>query len=69
MRIFSDFVTEFNLAEALSGQIATLLARWIIRIITILGLDPEEDLSKPGRIGWSGLDIPAPAKPYIYLAS
>jgi cysteinyl-tRNA synthetase len=69
MRILSDLVTESNSAEALSDQTVILLARWVTRIVTIFGLDPEGDLSNLDRIGWSGLDIPAPAKPYIYPAS
>ncbi|KAI0546631.1 cysteinyl-tRNA synthetase [Xylaria curta] len=69
MRILSDIVTESNSAEALSDQTVILLAQWITRIVTIFGLDPEGDLNNPNRIGWSGLDIPAPAKPYIYPVS
>ncbi|KAM5347080.1 hypothetical protein ACJ41O_010085 [Fusarium nematophilum] len=69
MRILSDLVTESNSAEALSDQTVILLARWVTRIVTIFGLDPEGDVSNPDRIGWSDLDIPAPAKPYIYPAS
>ncbi|KAK4937972.1 hypothetical protein LTR28_009708 [Elasticomyces elasticus] len=69
MRILSDLVTESNSATALSNQIVILFARWVTRIVTIFGLDPEGDLSNPDRIGWSGLDIPAPAKSYIYPAS
>lgn len=69
MRILSGLVTEFNWAEALSDQTVILLARWVTRIVTIFGLDPEGDLSKLDRIGWSGLDIPLLAKPYIYPVS
>ncbi|KAK0628533.1 tRNA synthetases class I (C) catalytic domain-containing protein [Bombardia bombarda] len=69
MRILSDIITESNSAEALSDQTVILLARWITRIVTIFGLDPEGDLSNLDRIGWSGLDIPVSAEPYIYPAS
>jgi len=69
MRILSDLVTESNSAELLSGQTVISLAKWVTRIITIFGLDPEGDLGNPDRIGWSGLDIPMLAKPYVYLAS
>ncbi|KAI0857392.1 cysteinyl-tRNA synthetase [Xylaria cubensis] len=69
MRILSDIITESNSAEALSDQTVILLAQWITRIVTIFGLDPEGDLNNLNHIGWSGLDIPAPAKPYIYLVS
>jgi len=69
MKILSDLVTESNSAEALVDQTVILLARWVTRIVTIFGLDPEGDLNNLDRIGWSGLDIPAPAKPYIYPVS
>ena len=69
MRILSDLVTESNSVGTLSDQTIFLLARWVTRIVTIFGLDTEGDLSDLDRIGWSGLDIPAPAKPYIYSAS
>ncbi|GAB1214296.1 hypothetical protein ATERTT37_003458 [Aspergillus terreus] len=68
MRILSDLVTESN-SETPSDQTVILLARWVTCIVTIFGLDPEGDLNNLDRIGWSGLDIPAPAKPYIYPAS
>ncbi|KAK3984348.1 tRNA synthetases class I (C) catalytic domain-containing protein [Cladorrhinum sp. PSN332] len=69
MKILSELVTEANSAEALSDQTTILLARWVTRIVTIFGLDPEGDLNDVERIGWSGLEIPAPAKPYIFPAS
>ncbi|KAF1916858.1 cysteinyl-tRNA synthetase [Ampelomyces quisqualis] len=69
MRILSDLVTESNSVDKLSDQTVFLLARWVTRIVTIFGLDPEGDLSNLDRIGWSGLGIPTPAKPYIYPAS
>ncbi|KAF7547166.1 hypothetical protein G7Z17_g7912 [Cylindrodendrum hubeiense] len=69
MRILYDLVTESNSAEALSDETVMLLVRWMTRIVTIFGLDPGGDLSNLDRIGWSSLDIPAPAKPYIYPAS
>ncbi|KAI1300639.1 cysteinyl-tRNA synthetase [Xylaria venustula] len=69
MKILSDLVTESNSAEALSDQTVILLARWITRIVTVFGLDPEGDLSNPDRIGWSGLEIPSIAKPYVYPVS
>ncbi|KAI1356102.1 cysteinyl-tRNA synthetase [Xylaria sp. FL0043] len=69
MRILSDLVTESNSAEALSEQTVILLARWITRIVTIFGLDSEGNLSDQDRIGWSGLEIPTIAKPYVYPIS
>lgn len=69
MRIISNLVTEYNSAESLSDQTVVLLAQWVTRIVIIFGLDSEGDLKNPDRIGWSDLDIPEPAKPYIYALS
>lgn len=69
MRILSDLVTQSNSAEAVSDQTVISLARWVTRIVTIFGLDPEGDLEELDRIGWSSLEIPAAAKPYVYPAS
>ena len=69
MRILSNLVTESNSAEALSDQTVISIARWVTRILTVFGLDSEGDLGNQDRIGWSGLEIPSPAKPYVYLAS
>lgn len=70
MRVLSDLVTEFNSAKTRLAD-ATVLstARWVTRIVTIFGLDSEGDLSDETRVGWSGIDIPAPAKPYVYSIS
>ncbi|TPX18597.1 uncharacterized protein E0L32_002454 [Thyridium curvatum] len=69
MRIISGLVTETNSAETLSDRTLIMISRWVTRIVTIFGLDAEGDLGNQDRIAWSGLDIPAPAKPYIYPAS
>lgn len=58
-----------ELLKAVSDQTVMLLAQWLTRIVTTFGLDPEGDLCVSHRVGWSGLDIPAPARPYIYPAS
>jgi cysteinyl-tRNA synthetase len=69
MRTLSDLVTASNWADTLSDQTVILLAKWVTRIATIFGLSPEGDLTSRNRIGWSGLEIPAPARPYVYPAS
>ncbi|KAK4224062.1 hypothetical protein QBC38DRAFT_515729 [Podospora fimiseda] len=69
MRILSELVTKANSAESLSNRTMILLARWVTRIVSIFGLDPEGSLQDTARIGWSGLEIPLSAKPYIYPAS
>ena len=67
MRVLSDLVTETNLL-GLANNTLLSTARWITRIVTIFGLDPKGDLNTE-RIGWSGIDIPSVAQPYIYPAS
>jgi len=69
MRILSDLVTASNSAVGLSDHTVITIAQWVTRIVTIFGLDPDGDLTKEDRIGWSGLDIPAEAKPYVLPAS
>lgn len=67
MKIISNLVSEFNLVKGLHDQTVLSIARWITRVVSIFGLDGET--GKPERIGWSGLDIPDSAKPYVYPAS
>jgi len=69
MRVLSDLVTEFNSVKGLSDATVLSIARWITRIVTILGLDVEGDLRDAHRVGWSGIEIPAAAQPFIYPAS
>jgi cysteinyl-tRNA synthetase len=69
MRAISDLVSEFNTTKGASAAAVLSVGKWITRMVTIFGLDPEGDLSDADRVGWSGLDIPAPAQPYIYPAS
>ncbi|GAB1311613.1 cysteine--tRNA ligase [Madurella fahalii] len=69
MRVLSDLVNEYNLASKPSDGILLLISSWITRIVTIFGLDPEGDFKDATRVAWSGLEIPAMARPYIYAAS
>ncbi|KAK3937140.1 tRNA synthetases class I (C) catalytic domain-containing protein [Diplogelasinospora grovesii] len=70
MRVISDLIGEVNLAKApLADETMLQIARWIVKIVTIFGLDPEGDLSDTNRVAWSGLEIPEAAQPYIYPAA
>ncbi|TPX18199.1 uncharacterized protein E0L32_002708 [Thyridium curvatum] len=69
MRAISDLVSEFNVTKGVSDEAVLTTARWITRIVTILGLDAEGDLKDASRIAWSGIDIPASAQPYVYPVS
>jgi cysteinyl-tRNA synthetase len=69
MRTISDLISDFNSAKSLADETALTVARWVTRMVAIFGLDPEGDLSDPNRVGWSGIEIPRQAQPYIYPAS
>lgn len=69
MRAISELVTEFNSAAAVSDETTLSLARWITRILTILGLDAKGDLKDESRVAWSGVGIPQEAEAFVYPAS
>jgi cysteinyl-tRNA synthetase len=66
MAIISRLVGDFNSAErgSLSAESARAAGKWVTKMVNIFGLNgtapPESD-----QIGWSGIDIPSPAKPYV----
>ena len=63
-------ITDYNSADkaGLSDEVSFEIARWITRIVRIFGLDGSAD-PNDGTIGWSGIDIPAEAKEFVYAAS
>ncbi|KAJ0121612.1 tRNA synthetases class I (C) catalytic domain-containing protein [Diaporthe amygdali] len=69
MRAISELVTEFNSAGAVSDETTLTLARWITRILTILGLDAKGDLNDVSRVAWSGVGIPSEAEAFVYPVS
>lgn len=72
MQILSTLVTDINTAEMnsrLTDETMLSAARWITQIATIFGLDPHGDLADANRIGWSDVDIPEAAKPFVYPLS
>ncbi|ROW12462.1 hypothetical protein VMCG_00508 [Cytospora schulzeri] len=69
MRVLSDLVNEYNLASKPSDDILLLISSWITRMVTIFGLDSEGDFQDATRVAWSGLEIPATVRPYVYPAS
>ncbi|PSN74534.1 hypothetical protein BS50DRAFT_478394 [Corynespora cassiicola Philippines] len=70
MRAVSGLITDYNSADkaGLSDEVSFEIARWITRIVCIFGLDGSAD-PNDGNIGWSGIDIPAEAKEFVYAAS
>lgn len=65
MRVISDLITKYNSLprSSITDETAIVVASWVTEIVRIFGLDA---LPKPGGIGWSGLDIPEAAKPFVY---
>lgn len=70
IRAIKDLITEFNSADKtkLTDAVAFEVGRWVTRIVRIFGLDGTAD-PNDGGIGWSGIDIPDEAKPFIHAAS
>ncbi|KAK8153997.1 tRNA synthetases class I (C) catalytic domain-containing protein [Phyllosticta citrichinensis] len=72
MQVISRLVTDYNSAAtraSLSDATALSIGIWVTKMVTIFGLDSEGDLANPNRIGWSGIDIPAAAAPFVYPAA
>lgn len=69
--IISRLVGDFNSAErsSLSAENARAAGQWVTKLVTIFGLNGNAS-AKSDHIGWSGIDVPLPAKPCIFpLAS
>lgn len=69
MRSISELVSDFNVIKEVPDDATLDLARWITRILTILGLDAKGDLLDTSRVAWSGVEIPPEAQPFIYPVS
>lgn len=70
MRAISGLITDYNSADkaGLSDNVSFDIARYITRMVRIFGLDSTSD-PYDGGIGWSGIDIPAAAKEFVYAVS
>lgn len=69
MRAISELVSEFNIIKDVPDDATLTVARWVTRILTILGLDAKGDLNDTSRVAWSGVEIPSEAQPFIYPVS
>lgn len=63
MLVISDLVTTANKVPAEVKSIIPV-ARWVTELVHIFGLDREN--APADGIGWSGIDIPEEAKPFIF---
>ncbi|VUC33807.1 unnamed protein product [Clonostachys rosea] len=83
MRIVSDFISECNVMDLSTSSLLSC-ARWVNRIATIFGLNPQGEAAvlaqgdskgvreqqQPSQIiAWHGVEIPAAAQQPIYTAS
>ncbi|KAF2021267.1 hypothetical protein BU24DRAFT_416926 [Aaosphaeria arxii CBS 175.79] len=70
MRAISSLITDYNSSgkSGLSDALTFDIARYITRIVRVFGLDGTTDLNDKS-IGWSGIDIPAEAKEFVYAAA
>ncbi|EMC94126.1 hypothetical protein BAUCODRAFT_74977 [Baudoinia panamericana UAMH 10762] len=66
MRIISDLITLYNTQKHNPDTLSLELGRWVTEMVVMFGLDAQH---KSGDLGWSGLDIPEQAKPFIYPLS
>ncbi|KAL8727553.1 MAG: hypothetical protein Q9166_005959 [cf. Caloplaca sp. 2 TL-2023] len=66
MRAMSELITKYNLVGRNQVGFEQMLkvARWLTRMVNVFGLNGS---AKPddAAIGWSGIDVPAYAKPYL----
>ncbi|KAL8957246.1 MAG: hypothetical protein Q9193_005432 [Seirophora villosa] len=66
MRAISELISDYNSADKAALTIDQLLAtgRWVTSITNMFGLNGPALISDPS-IGWSGIDVPKFAKPYL----
>jgi cysteinyl-tRNA synthetase len=66
MNAISELVSSFNSAEVsdLNGAVLARIAKWITSMVNIFGLNGTASPDS-SEIGWSGIDIPEYAMPYL----
>lgn len=70
MAAISDLVTKFNSADkaTVNPEHVEQMARWVTSMVNIFGLNGSAS-PDASEIGWSGIDVPEEAKPYLYPLS
>lgn len=70
MARISTLVTEYNSIEkgAIGTTTTSKIARWITSMVNTLGLN-ENSTPDSALIGWSGIDVPEIAKPFVVAIS
>lgn len=70
MNTMSELITAYNIADKaqVSSKTTFELARWTTSMVNTFGLNGTAGPDDPS-IGWSGIDVPEEAKPYLYPLS
>jgi cysteinyl-tRNA synthetase len=70
MQSISELITKFNVVDkaTLNQKDAEDAARWVTSIVNIFGLNGTASADN-AELGWSGIDVPEEAKPYLFPLS
>ncbi|KAI9374478.1 tRNA synthetases class I (C) catalytic domain-containing protein [Aspergillus egyptiacus] len=70
MTTISELITKYNVADksSLNPKDIEATARWVTYMVNVLGLNGPTPADSQ-EIGWSGIDIPEDAKPFLYPLS
>jgi cysteinyl-tRNA synthetase len=71
MELISSLITQINSIHHsnLDPELTIEIAQWVTKLVTIFGLNGSTSVQSISKIGWEGVEIPAPAQPYIYPLS
>ncbi|KAJ5379028.1 hypothetical protein N7509_012147 [Penicillium cosmopolitanum] len=70
MQTISEFITKYNSADkaTMNPKDVQDAARWVTSIVNIFGLNGTAAADST-EIGWSGIDVPEEAKPFLFPLS
>ncbi|KAJ5603113.1 hypothetical protein N7537_006069 [Penicillium hordei] len=70
MASISDLISKFNIADkaTVPSEDVQAAAQWVTSMVNIFGLNGTASADSI-EVGWSGIDIPEEAKPYLYPLS
>lgn len=70
MGTISELITKYNSADksTLNPKDVEASARWVTFLVNMLGLNGDTPVDTQ-EIGWSGIDVPEEAKPFLYPLS
>ncbi|BCS28797.1 cysteine--tRNA ligase [Aspergillus puulaauensis] len=70
MGTISELITKYNSADksTLNPKDVEASARWVTFMVNMLGLNGDTPVDTQ-EIGWSGIDVPEEAKPFLYPLS